>query len=169
MQSMFFFVASIVYIAFEEGTLLIMKGAEVAFSDPTLNAVLLSDGFLDLWRASWEPFEAWRKKFSLVAASPDAMEVTEVLMKESEAHFARAARFTNPAKGIQEFDFKEDAILPDLEDYVYFKKIINAEAFSENQKVGLKFTRVVADLETQVIDGAATMKKVHEAVSQEFR
>ncbi len=41
--------------------------------------------------------------------------------------------------------------------------------FLENQEIALEFTCVVANLETQVIDGAATMKKVHEAVSQEFR
>ena len=147
-------------------TLLIMKGPEVAFSDPTLEAVLLSDGLLKLWRVTWEPFEVWRRKFAL-ATSLDATEVTEVLMQESEAHLARVAHFKTPAKGIQEFNFEEDAILPDLEDYVYYKKIIDPEMYSENQEIG--FERVVANLETQVINGAATMKKVHEAVSQEFR
>lgn len=78
-------------VNFEEGTLLIMKCPEVAFSDPTLDAILLSDGLLELsWKASWELFEVWRKKFTL-AYSLDAMEVTEWLMKGSKDHFAQAA------------------------------------------------------------------------------
>jgi hypothetical protein len=66
-------------VIYKDGTLLIMKGPEVAFSDPTLEAVLLSDGLLKLWRAAWERFEVWRRKFAL-ATSLDATEVTEVLM-----------------------------------------------------------------------------------------
>jgi hypothetical protein len=42
----------------------------------------------------------------------------------------------DPAKDIEEFDFEEDAILPDLKDYVYFKKIVNAETYSKNQRLG---------------------------------
>ncbi len=98
---------------YEDGTLLIIKGPDVAFLDPTLAALLLLDGLLKLWRAAWEPFEVWRRNFVL-ATSLDATEVTEVLMQESDAHLALAAHFKTPAKGIQEFDFKEDSILPDL-------------------------------------------------------
>jgi hypothetical protein len=91
---------------YEDGTLLIMKGPDVAFSDPTLEAVLLSDGLLKLWRAAWEPFEVWRRKFAL-ATSLDATEATEVLMQESESRLARAAHFKTTAKGIQEFDLNK--------------------------------------------------------------
>jgi hypothetical protein len=34
-----------------------MKGHKVAFSDPALDAVLLSEGLLTHFRSSWEPFD----------------------------------------------------------------------------------------------------------------
>jgi hypothetical protein len=78
--------------------------------------------------------------------------------------------FQDPsAKVSQDFAFDEGAILPDLEDYVYHKKIVNAEAYLEKQEIGLEFTRGVAVLETQVIDGAANMKRIHKAASQELK
>jgi hypothetical protein len=85
-----------------------MKGPDVAISDPTLEAVLLSDGLLKLWRATWEPFEVWRRKF-VPATSLDAAEVTKVLMQESEAHLAHVAHFKTPAKGIQVLDEHENS------------------------------------------------------------
>jgi hypothetical protein len=71
-----------------------------------LEAVLLSDGLLKLWRVAWEPFEVWRRRLAL-ATSLDATGVTKVLIQKSEAHLARAAHFKTPAKGIQEFNFEE--------------------------------------------------------------
>jgi hypothetical protein len=63
----------------KEGTLLIIKG-------PNMDAILLLDS-LEIWWASWEPFETWGKKLTL-ATSLNTMEVMEPHMKDVEAHFA---------------------------------------------------------------------------------
>jgi hypothetical protein len=151
-------------------TLFISRSPTTIFIDPVMDSGLLLDDLFEEWMRDERWVESWRIKFSL-AVSADASEVTPKLIAKSEAHLERAAEYKTPSKAPGGFDFIEEEILPELEEFVYVKRISDPEAFAEELGTAaglLRLSQVVGELESQSIDSASAAKLMHAAVNAEL-
>jgi hypothetical protein len=151
-------------------TLFISRSPTTIFIDPVMDSGLLSDDLFEDWMRDEKTVESWRIKFSL-AAPADAPEITLKLMAKSEAHLKRAAEYKTPSKAPGGSDFLEEEILPELEEFVYVKRISDPETFAEElgTSVGLlRLSQVVGELESQSIDSASAARIMLAAVNAEL-
>jgi hypothetical protein len=75
-------------------------------------------------------------------------------MAKSEAHLERAAEYKTASKAPGGFDFLEEEILPELEEFDYVKQISDPETFAEDLGTSaglLRLSQVVGELSQSTV------------------
>jgi hypothetical protein len=134
---------------------------------PLMDSGLLLDALIEEWMHDERTIESWRILLSL-AALIDSGDVTKELMAKSKACRERAVEYKTPYKGP---GGNNETVLPELEEFVYIKRITDPEVFAASLPSSaalLRLSQVIGELESQSINGAAAVRTLHNAVSLEL-
>jgi hypothetical protein len=156
------------------GMLFTLQTPTTVFIDPMMDSGLLLDKLFSKWmHGERATIKSWRIVFSLAFLIDSAKVTKERMMAKSKAHGERAAEYRTPSKAPGGFDFHDQTIQPELEEFVYVvKRVSDPEVFASSLATSpglLRLSQVVGELESQSIDGATAIRTLlHEVVSLEL-
>jgi hypothetical protein len=147
--------------ASETGTFYIKKTDTVIFMDPKVSSEKMTPDLYQYFLTAEQSIEEWSEKFAFIASS-DSESITMEQVASGEANNRKASDYKTPTKtlGVD--------ILPELGLLAYQREVMDPESLAADDRALLRMARILGDIESTLIENAATLNTMHAAMCDEL-